>query len=111
MLAAQIEPRMAPEPRPQPELTLVAPRPAERAQRLLLEARAASLEHLAALQAAIGQAHALAEAAAEGGEVYPVGAQDFARRLTEELFWRGKSLEALIERERGVAPARKGGRR
>jgi hypothetical protein len=112
MLVAQIEPRTAPERRLQRELTVVAPTPAaERVQSLLLEAKTAALEHLDALQAAIGQTHDLAAAVADGGDAYAVGVQAYARRLTEELFWRGKSLDALLERERASAPAPKRARR
>ena len=101
---AQIEQLEAPD-RPsiriEPELSLVPrARPAERALRLYAEARVASLEHLEALQAAITDAHTLAQAVVEGGDLYPAGVQDLAKRMAEELFWRGKSLEAFRQRQR-----------
>lgn len=84
----------------EPELSLVPrAKPAERALRLYREAQLASVEHLDALQAAIGDARALAEAVVEGGALYGVGVHDLAKRLSEDLLWRGKSLEAFRQRQ------------
>ncbi len=102
----QVEVSPAPERLPariEPELSLVPrARPDERALKLYAEARLASFEHLVALETAIGETRALAEAVVDGGDLYGPGVQDLARRLTEELFWRGKSLEAFRNR---LAPA------
>ena|SRR5215469_16080571 len=85
--------------RAEAELGLVAPELAgARAIRLFHEARAASLEHLIELQGALAETHNRAQAVVEAGDLYSVGLHDFARRLTEELFWRGKTLAGLIER-------------
>jgi hypothetical protein len=90
--------------RVEPELSLVpAAAPGERARQLLSEARSISLEHLAALQAAIIGARDLADEVVAAGDLYAVGLQDFARRFSEELFWRAKALEALVERQDVVA--------
>ena len=92
--------------RAEPELSLVpAATAGERAQRLMLEARAASLEHLEALQRSIAETRALAETVVQGGDLYAAGVHDLAGRLAEDLLWRSRSLEALIERLREVAHA------
>ena len=90
--------------RGEPELSLVPPASAgERARRLFNEARSISVEHLAALQEAIDETRGLALEVVDAGDLYGAGLQDFARRLAEELFWRGKSLQALAERQRVAA--------
>lgn len=90
--------------RAEPELSLVrAVAPGERAQQLLAEARTVSLEHLAALQAALAVTRELAQELVEAGEVYGPGLEDFAGRLAEDLFWRAKSLEALAARQSEAA--------
>jgi hypothetical protein len=109
MNVAQIETPTTPDQLPvrfEPELALV-PRatPGERARKLQLEARLASLEHLAALQAVIGETHDMAQTVVEGGDLYDVGIRDLARRLVEDLSWRAKSLEVLTLRQR---PAQRG---
>jgi hypothetical protein len=97
--------------RAEPELSLVpVAAPGERALQLFTEARSISLEHLAALQAAIVGTRDLADEVVAAGDLYAVGLQDFARRLSEELFWRAKALEALAERQGVVAHRRQGSR-
>jgi hypothetical protein len=97
--------------RPEPELSLVpVPAPGQRARELFAEARMISREHLGALQAAIVRAHDLAREVVDAGDLYPVGLQDFAGRLAEELFWRAKTLEALSERQNAAAHSRRGSR-
>jgi hypothetical protein len=91
----------APTGRSEPELALVPPaRPGDRARQLMLEARTASVEHLMELGAAISAVRSLAETVVESGDVYGVGLRDFATRLGEDMLWRGKSLQALTERQR-----------
>jgi hypothetical protein len=98
--------------RTEPELSLVrAAAPGERAQQLLAEARAVSLEHLAALQAALSVTRELAQEVVEAADLYGPGLEDFAGRLAEDLFWRGKTLEALAARQSeatGLKPRRRG---
>jgi hypothetical protein len=90
------------------ELSLVpAASPAERARQLMQEARAAALDHLQALQQSMGATRSLAETVAANGDLYGAGLQDLARRLAEELEWRAKTLDTLIERRREAG----GGRR
>ena len=90
--------------RVEPELSLVAsPSAGERARQLLAQARTVSLEHLKALQQAIAEAQVLSEAVVQGGDLYTPGLHDFAKRLSEDLLWRTKTLEALTERQRIAA--------
>jgi hypothetical protein len=103
--ALQIETIPAPRPERADAQIALAPAlpPAERARRLMADARAASLEHLDALQAAIGTVISLSEAVVDGGGLYDAGLNDFARRIADDLLWRAKTLEALSERQRLAA--------
>ena len=88
-------------PRPRRDLTLVPlAAPAERARKLMMDARAASLEHLDALQAAIASTRELAQGVLDGGDLYSPGVHEFSRILAEDLLWRSKNLEALVDRQR-----------
>ena len=94
------------------ELTLVPQvPPGQRARQLLLEARAASLEHLKALQAALAESQALAQAVVDGGDLYAPGLHDFAGRLAEDLLARQRMLEALTGRQRSAAQGHQEGGR
>jgi len=100
--AAETEP--ATSERRRPDIALVeAPPAGVKARQLLREATKASLEHLAAFDAAIGDVRELADAIVEAGDLYGPGLNDFARRLSEELFWKTKTLAALAARQRAVA--------
>ena len=93
--------------RGEPELSLVAPiSAAERARQLMLQAKTVSLEHLEALCQSLVQVRELSEAVVQGGDLYTAGLHDFAKRLAEELLWREKTLEALMERQRADARGR-----
>jgi hypothetical protein len=90
--------------RRKPDIALVeAPPAGVKARQLLQEARKASLEHVAAFEAAIGEVRDLADAIVEAGDLYGPGLNDFARRLGEELFWKSKTLAALALRQRAAA--------
>ena len=87
-------------------LSLVAPPPAgARAQQLFAEARAISIEHLAETAHAMAQLRGLLESVGEASDLYVPGLQAFAARLAEDLFWRSKSFEALIEQQRAAVAA------
>ena len=88
-------------------LSLVEPSPAgARARKLFAEARAISLEHLAETSAAMADLQSLLQTIGEAGDLYVPGVQAFAARLAEDLFWRAKSFELLIEQQRAaVEPA------
>jgi hypothetical protein len=64
------------------------------------EAHTAAVEQLEALEAAIRVVRDLSLDVMQGGETYGVGIRDLAARLAEDLLWRGKTLEALTQRER-----------
>ena len=90
--------------RRKPEISLVeSPPPGVKARQLLQEARRASVEHVAALEQAILTARKLSDTVVEAGDLYAPGLHAFATRLSEELFWRSKSLAALAERQRALA--------
>jgi hypothetical protein len=57
---------------------------ADRIQRLQAEARGLAREQIIALETKLAEAAALAEEIALGGEAYPVGVREIARRLAEE---------------------------
>ena len=73
---------------------------AERVRRLQAEARDLAKDHTRALADLIGQAQSMAEEIAEGGEAYPAGVRDMARRFAEDYDARLQTLAALNERAR-----------
>ena len=89
--------------RRKPDLSLVeAPPPGVRALQLFQEARKASLDHVASLESAIVAVRELADAIVEGGDLYAPGLHEFAGQLTEDLFWKSKTLAALALRQRAL---------
>lgn len=87
-------------PRKVSEFSVVeTPPPGLKALRLYEEARRVSLDQLRLLADAIAETRSLAEGVLEGGDLYAPGVRDLAERLAEELLWRGKSLEALAQRQ------------
>jgi hypothetical protein len=75
-----------------------AERPAERAKRLQAEAKAAALEHIASVEAALS---ALIEVSAEIGDasdIYPAGVRDLCRRMAEDLSARMQTLESIMSK-------------
>lgn len=73
------------------------------AQELLAQAKSASLQNLRALQRVVREARERAQAVGSGGDLYPWSLEDFARRLGEDLFWREKTLQLLIERQQRLS--------
>jgi hypothetical protein len=77
------------------------PRPetvAERVRRLQAEARQLAKDHVKALAGAMVDLEQLAGEIAEGGDAYPPGVRDVARRLVEDLESRVQTLEAISAR-------------
>ena len=70
----------------------------ERIRRLQAEARNLAREHIMALQTALVTVERLAGEIAEGGEAYPPGVRDIARRLIEDCEARVQTLEAISKR-------------
>ena len=62
------------------------------------EARRLAREHVAALGAALKAAEALSAEVARGGEAYPPGVRDIARRLAEEIAAKAQTLDLLSGR-------------
>ncbi len=85
-------------------LALVESRePGERARRMIREARAISLEHLAAVADALTAAQGLLRAVVDSGDLYTPALVDFAGKLGEDLFWKSKTLGVFAERQRELS--------
>jgi hypothetical protein len=72
---------------------------AERVRRLQAEAKQLAKDHVHALSAAIMNAEAIAAEIAEGGDAYPPGIRDLARRFVEDADARVQTLEAISARQ------------
>ena len=70
----------------------------QRVRRLQAEARGLAHEHVLALLDAIETVEALSADIADGGEAYPPGVRDIARRLAEDLATKAMTLEVLSGR-------------
>lgn len=70
----------------------------QRVRRLQIEARAAARDHMAQLNRAIVEVEMLAAEIADGGDAYPPGVRDVARRLVEDCELRVQTLEAIAAR-------------
>ena len=71
---------------------------AEKVKRLREEAQSYAIEHSRAFESAIAELLALAGDIAEGGEAYPVGVREEARRLAPELTRAGLNVKSLLGR-------------
>ena len=71
---------------------------AQRVQRLNCEARQLANEHVDILIDQILKAAQTATEVAEGGEAYPPGVRDLARRTAEDCRARALTLESLMKR-------------
>ena len=72
--------------------------PADRIRRLQFEAKGLAREHIEMLATALSEVSRLAGEIADGGEVYPVGARELSRRLTEEANMSALTLTAIVDR-------------
>ncbi|HEX2559276.1 hypothetical protein [Phenylobacterium sp.] len=70
----------------------------ERIRRLQTEAKNLAREHIMALEAALVEVERIAGEIADGGEAYPVGIREIARRLSEESETRVQAMEAILRR-------------
>jgi hypothetical protein len=77
---------------PAPETT------AARIRRLQAEAQTLAREEVTSLERRIGELAQAARQIAEGGDAYPIGAREVARRLAEELPRQAGVLEALLRK-------------
>ena len=71
---------------------------ADRIRRLQSEAKSLAREHILALEQALVQVERLSVEIADGGDAYPVGVREIARRLAEDCEHRVQALEAIIRR-------------
>ena len=71
---------------------------AQRVRRLQQEARSLAKDHIRALNQALVDVETLAAEIAEGGDAYPPGVRDLARRLVEDCEARVQTLEAIVAR-------------
>lgn len=72
--------------------------PADRIRRLQNEARTLAREHIEMLAAALHEVARLSGEIADGGDLYPVGARELSRRLTEESNKQALTLTAIVDR-------------
>ena len=66
--------------------------PADVAREMFSQAKAAALQHVESLQAAIARVHALSNEIAGAADIYPWPIKDFSRRLGEDLLWRENTV-------------------
>lgn len=71
---------------------------AERVRRLQAEAKQLAKDHIHALSAAMLEVEQMAAEIAEGGDAYPPGVRDLARRFVEDVEARVQTLEAITAR-------------
>jgi hypothetical protein len=71
---------------------------AERVRRLQAEAKQLAKDHIKAMTTRIAELELMAAEIAEGGDAYPPGVRDIARRLAEDCDSRVQTLEAIVAR-------------
>ena len=71
---------------------------AQRVRRLQLEAKTLAKDHVRALNQAIAEVELIAAEISEGGDAYPPGVRDLARRFVEDCEARVQTLEAISAR-------------
>ena len=71
---------------------------AARVRRLQTEARQLARSHVEAFTAALAGAQAMATDIADGGEAYPAGVRDLARRFAEDTEARVQTLATIAGR-------------
>ena len=71
---------------------------AERVRRLQAEAKQLAKDHIKALTTRIAELEVMAAEIAEGGEAYPPGVRDLARRMVDDCDSRIQTLEAIVAR-------------
>ena len=89
---------VVPSPEPQPAHEPAPETTAARIRRLQAEAQTLAREEVAALERRISELAQTARQVSEGGDAYPIGAREVARRLAEELPRQGGVLEALLRK-------------
>ncbi|MDP3746453.1 MAG: hypothetical protein Q8Q88_05315 [Phenylobacterium sp.] len=70
----------------------------ERIRHLQAEAKHLAREHIRSLEAALIEVERLSAEISEGGEAYPAGVRDIARRLAEDCEHKVQAIEAIASR-------------
>ena len=70
-----------------------------RIRQLREEARALAHEQVERLQQSLLETARLAAEISEGGDAYPIGARELARRMTEDAAHQAMTLAAIVERD------------
>lgn len=70
----------------------------ERIRRLQAEAKNLAREHVRALEAAIIEVERLSSEISDGGDAYPAGVRELARRIAEDCEMKVQTLEAISSR-------------
>lgn len=70
----------------------------ERVRRLQDEARGLARDHVRALEEKLEELERMSAEIADGGEAYPVGVREIARRLQEDAEVRNQALQAIMAR-------------
>jgi len=70
----------------------------ERIRHLQAEAKHLAREHIRSLEAALVEVERLSAEISEGGEAYPAGVRDIARRLAEDCEHKVQAIEAIASR-------------
>ena len=71
---------------------------AQRVRRLQSEARQLAKDHIHAFTAAMAEVGVMAAEIAEGGDAYPAGVRDLARRFVDDCDARVQTLQAITAR-------------
>jgi hypothetical protein len=71
---------------------------AQKVRRLQVEAASLAREQVLTLEHALAEVNRLSLEIADGGEAYPVGAREIARRLAEDAEASAKHLELILAR-------------
>ena len=71
---------------------------AQRVSRLQAEARKMALDHVDMLRLALADVARLSAEIASGGDVYPVGPREIARRLATDAAYEANTLLSITER-------------
>ena len=70
----------------------------ERIRRLQAEVKDLAREHIRALEAAIIEVERLSSEISDGGDAYPAGVRELARRMAEDCEMKVQTLEAIASR-------------
>jgi hypothetical protein len=71
---------------------------AQRVRRLQAEARQLAKDHIGSLIAAMSEVETMAAEIADGGDAYPAGVRDLARRFVDDCEAKVQTLEAITAR-------------